>query len=289
MHLVHTELFLRGMPHLHSRMHRLTPNEKKLKLDPDDEPDLHKIAELNPLPPIPKKETPQLPKSSHNLLFQQDSSATIDSFLFQQSNLSRSSSTQQELDPSCIVRRPSTALRSANPPLNFRDTMPTSDSIMPDSLWSLSPAVHGGESSTIISNLHALGDPQPSGLMDNVPRIDVLPGMLEGESNAPVPIGEQQQEQQQDELSPLGLTQEQQLQFQNLQSLMPLQSLSSSPEQDSTPQQPIRQISSASCPSGSEHLRSSGIIQRVKDADDESDRASLLAQLYQRGKQTKKW
>mmetsp|Transcript_10375 Transcript_10375/g.14640 ORF Transcript_10375/g.14640 Transcript_10375/m.14640 type:complete len:470 (+) Transcript_10375:174-1583(+) len=45
------ELFLRGMPHLHAKMHRLTANEKKVPVDPEDEPDFYKISALCPLPP----------------------------------------------------------------------------------------------------------------------------------------------------------------------------------------------------------------------------------------------
>ncbi len=44
-------MFLRGLPHLHSRMRRLTIKDKKEPLAPDEEPDLFEQSQLNPLPP----------------------------------------------------------------------------------------------------------------------------------------------------------------------------------------------------------------------------------------------
>jgi len=45
------ELFLRGLPHLHGRMRRMTANDKKVPLATEDEPDFYKMSELHPLPP----------------------------------------------------------------------------------------------------------------------------------------------------------------------------------------------------------------------------------------------
>jgi hypothetical protein len=39
------------MPHLHSRMRRITGKDEKPPLDQDDEPDLYRISELYPVPP----------------------------------------------------------------------------------------------------------------------------------------------------------------------------------------------------------------------------------------------
>jgi len=44
------ELFLRGLPHLHSRMRRLTPNDTKTPVAPEDEPDFNKMGEVRPFP-----------------------------------------------------------------------------------------------------------------------------------------------------------------------------------------------------------------------------------------------
>jgi hypothetical protein len=44
------QMFLRGLPHLHSQMRRLTVKDKKEALDPDDEPDLFEQSRLHPLP-----------------------------------------------------------------------------------------------------------------------------------------------------------------------------------------------------------------------------------------------
>lgn len=40
------------MPHLHSRMRRITGKDEKPPLDQEDEPDLYRISELFPVPPI---------------------------------------------------------------------------------------------------------------------------------------------------------------------------------------------------------------------------------------------
>jgi hypothetical protein len=44
------QMFLRGLPHLHSRMRRLTLKDKKEVLAPDEEPDLFDQSRLHPLP-----------------------------------------------------------------------------------------------------------------------------------------------------------------------------------------------------------------------------------------------
>jgi hypothetical protein len=49
-HSYYHELFLRGLPHLHSRMRRVTGKDKKPPIDQDDEPDLYEMSRLNPLP-----------------------------------------------------------------------------------------------------------------------------------------------------------------------------------------------------------------------------------------------
>ena len=58
------------MPHLHATMHRLTANEKKAPLDPENEPDFYRISELFPLPPIdePKAFLPGVAALSNSLL-----------------------------------------------------------------------------------------------------------------------------------------------------------------------------------------------------------------------------
>ena len=57
--LVHCcpQMFLRGMPHLHSKMHRLTANEKKAPVYPDDAPNFYNANEFCPLPggPAPNR------------------------------------------------------------------------------------------------------------------------------------------------------------------------------------------------------------------------------------------
>lgn len=60
------------MPHLHAKMHRLTANEKKVPLDPDDEPDLYRISELFPLPTLSSSNS-MIEGASGQMLSQQNS------------------------------------------------------------------------------------------------------------------------------------------------------------------------------------------------------------------------
>lgn len=46
------------MPHLHSRMRRITGKDEKPPLDQDDEPDLYQISELFPVPPLQDSRKP---------------------------------------------------------------------------------------------------------------------------------------------------------------------------------------------------------------------------------------
>jgi len=46
------ELFLRGVPHLLGKMHRLTNKEKKIPVDQRNEPVFYKLSESHPLPPL---------------------------------------------------------------------------------------------------------------------------------------------------------------------------------------------------------------------------------------------
>mmetsp|Transcript_5597 Transcript_5597/g.8246 ORF Transcript_5597/g.8246 Transcript_5597/m.8246 type:complete len:379 (-) Transcript_5597:122-1258(-) len=52
-HAYYHELFLRGLPHLHSRMRRVTGRDEKPPIDQEDEPDLYRISQLYPVPPAP--------------------------------------------------------------------------------------------------------------------------------------------------------------------------------------------------------------------------------------------
>lgn len=46
------ELFLRGMPHLFTKMRRLTPNDKKAAVSSENEPDFYRISERFPIPSL---------------------------------------------------------------------------------------------------------------------------------------------------------------------------------------------------------------------------------------------
>jgi hypothetical protein len=46
------------MPHLHSRMRRITGKDEKPPLDQEDEPDLYRISELFPVPPLQDSSKP---------------------------------------------------------------------------------------------------------------------------------------------------------------------------------------------------------------------------------------
>jgi len=57
-HAYYHELFLKGMPHLHSRMRRITCKDEKPPIDQEDEPDLYRISQLFPVPPPTTGMTP---------------------------------------------------------------------------------------------------------------------------------------------------------------------------------------------------------------------------------------
>jgi len=58
-HAYYHELFLKDMPHLHSRMRRITGKDEKPPIDQEDEPDLYRISQLFPVPPhaVPSSST----------------------------------------------------------------------------------------------------------------------------------------------------------------------------------------------------------------------------------------
>jgi hypothetical protein len=57
-----SQLFLKGMPHLHSRMRRITGKDEKPPIDQEDEPDLYRISQLFPVPPPTVSSSTKLPE-----------------------------------------------------------------------------------------------------------------------------------------------------------------------------------------------------------------------------------